>query len=144
VLRLNRPSRMQTVPLSPLSGANLATDRPRLSFVLSIRVTDEIALARTRAWRLNPGAASSSGPSEPAGHVRWQRIEASARSRTRWRWPIEFLYPTRTVGPSPPPLLPGRDPLAIGFHVVIQGPPLKTIVAKSTVLVLGTSSTSRA
>ena len=93
VLTLNWPSRTQILPLSPLSGAN-PRDGPAAA---RLRPADwrnrrnpagsDRALARTRE-RYPPG------PSEPGATVRWQRIDASARSRTRWRWPIEFLYPT--------------------------------------------------
>ncbi len=92
VPRPHRPVRTRSVPLSPISGAN-PRDGPAAA---RLRLADRHdrgnpTCSRPRMLR-NPGG--SPGPAAPAANVRWQPTEASARSRTRWRRPIEFLYPT--------------------------------------------------
>ncbi len=103
VLSLHRPSRTQSVPRSLIGGAN-PRDGPAAT---RLRLPD---------WRdrMNPadshtGIAPEPDPcrlSEPPATVRWLWIDGSARPQTRWRWPIEFLYPTGCRGTPGAPSSP--------------------------------------
>ncbi len=102
-LRPDRPSRMQILPLSPLSGGN-PRDGPATTRFRRASRYRRIRLARSHASRLHRGRRHPSGPSEPTDNVRRQRIDASARSRTR-------------VALADPVLVPIRRLLTMGFVV---------------------------
>ena len=115
VLRLHRPSRTQGVPLSPLSGAN-PRDGPTAARLHLGDWRDRRNPAGSHT-RMAPESGVTPRPFRARRQRSLARIDASARSPTRLRWPIDFLYPTGSfVLASPSPKKHRDRPLSREHH----------------------------